>query len=375
MKSVGCNSRGTASAAAVLSAALCAWGHVQAQVASHVEFKGLQDLELFKTDPSSLLLSKNEGELAGAGRLRLWGAAEFMPSFQGLILGELEGGKAEEESGVSAEIEQAFLRYTSTRAHLMVDAGRVVSPVGNFSKRYLSNVNPLIAGPDSYDVVYPEGVVVTGTLSWFDYRAAVIDRPLSNEKYVPEGDRSWRPAVEVGFTPVIGLRIGAYATAGTYLSQNVGWALPAGQGWREFDQQIAGLTLEFARGHFELNGDLAFAAYAVPTHTQLSHGQAWFLEPKYTFTPRFFTALRIEKNDYPYIQPIDSTLWIAQNVAFHDVEAGVGWRFTPDLILKASYRRDRWDVSDDMKEYFPNGYAWGMQLSYGFDVRSWFEPR
>lgn len=375
MRSGGPHSRGAASAAACLSAALFAWGHARAQIANRVEIKGLQDLELYKTDPASLLLSKNDGELAGAGRLRLWAAAEFMPGFQGLILGELEGGKATGESGTSAAIEQAFLRYTSTRAHLMVDAGRVVSPVGNFSKRYLSNVNPLISGPASYDVVYPEGVVVTGTLSWFDYRAAVIDRPLSNANYAPEGDRSWRPTVEVGFTPVIGLRIGAYATQGTYLGEGIGWALPAGQGWRRFDQGIAGVTLEFSRGHFELNGDYAFACYAVPTHGELSHGQAWFLEPKYTWTPRFFTAIRIEQNDYPYIQPIDSTLWIAQNVAFHDVEAGAGWRFTPDLVLKASYRRDRWDVSDAMKPYFPNGYAWGLQLSYGFDVRSWFEPR
>jgi hypothetical protein len=133
------------------------------------------------------------------------------------------------------------------------------------------------------------------------------------------------------------------------------------------------VELEFSRGHFELNGDSAWSSYAVPTHGRLSRGQAWFLEPKYTWTPRLFTALRVEKNDYPYIEPVDSTLWIAQNVTFYDVEAGVGWRFTPDLILKASYRKDRWDVSEGAKPYFPDGYSWGLQLSYGFDVRSWFE--
>jgi hypothetical protein len=85
--------------------------------------------------------------------------------------------------------------------------------------------------------------------------------------------------------------------------------------------------------------------------------------------------LRVEKNDYPYIQPIDSTTWIAQNVTFHDVELGVGWRFTPDLVLKASYRRDDWNVSESMESFFPNGYSCGLQLSYGFDVKSWFERR
>ena len=174
---------------------------------------------------------------------------------------------------------------------------------------------------------------------------------------------------------MIGLRIGAYATQGTYLGQGVGWALAPGQSWRDFEQQIAGITLEFSRGHFELNGDLAFSYYAVPTHAELASGRAWFLEPKYTWTPRLFTALRVEQNDYPYIQPIDSTLWIAQNVEFYDVEIGMGWRFTPDLVVKASYRGDHWDVTEAVQAYFPNGYAWGLQLSYGFDVRSWFEPR
>lgn len=360
-----------------LLAAALATGEAHAQVANRVAVRGLQDLELFQTDSDSRLLSRNDGDLAGAGRLRLWAAADFTSGFQGVLLGRLESGKAYGESGTRGEIEQAFLRYVAPeKAHLMIDVGRVVFPIGNFSKRYFSSVNPLIGSPDSYDVSYPEGVVVTGAASFFDYRVAVIDRPLANKKYVPEADAAWRPAVDLGFTPVIGLRIGAYVTQGPYLSRAVEPMLPAGERWRDFDQRVAGLELEFSRGHFELNGDWAFSTYDVPTKGGVSRGQAWFLEPKYTWTPRLFTALRLEKNDYPYIQPIDSSSWIAQNVTFHDVEAGIGWRFTPDLVLKASYRRDRWDVSESMESFFPNGYSCGVQLSYSFDVRSWFErPR
>ena len=204
----------------------------------------------------------------------------------------------------------------------------------------------MIGTPDSSDVSYPEGVVVTGAASFFDYRVAVID-----------------------------LRIGAHVTHGPYLGQTVQPTLPAGARWRDFDQWVAGLELEFSRGHFELNGDWAFSTYEVPTHANLSRRRAWFLEPKYTFTPRLFAALRLEKNDYPFIQPIDSSSWIARNVTFNDVEAGVGSRFTPDLILKASYRRDRWDISENMESFFPNGYSCGLQVSYGFDVMFRFEPR
>jgi len=351
-------------------------GSARAQMTDHVAVKGLQDLELFKTDDGSLLLSRNEGNLAGAGRLRLWAAADLTSGFQAVLLGRVEGGKAYDESEANADVEQAFVRYVPPGSvHLMIDAGRVVVPVGNFSKRYLSTVNPLIGAPDSYDVSYPEGLVVTGKVAFFDYRAAVIDRPLANADYVPTGDRAWRPALELGFTPIIGLRLGAYATAGPYLGDAVTPMLPAGTHWRQFDQQIAGVELEFSHGYFELNGDIAFSAYDVPTQSSRSRGQAWFLEPKYTWTPRLFTALRLEKNDYPYIAPVDSTYWIAQNVTFHDVELGIGWRFTPDLVLKASYRMDRWDVTRSMKSYFPDGYASALQLSYAFDALSWFTPR
>ena len=338
--------------------------------------RGLQDLEAYNTDGDSLLLSRNAGATAGYGRLQLFAAAEFAPGFQGVAVYQVEGGKASVEEGVQAGLQQGFLRYVASGSvHLMVDAGRIVMPIGNFARRYPSNVNPLIGAPTSYDVSYPEGIVVNGKVSLFDYRVAVINRPLANGDWVPVADEAFRPAIELGVTPVTGFRIGAYFTQGPYLGRSASAAIPGGESWRNFDQQVAGLDLEFSRGYFELQGDLAFSTYDVPTRSDIARGKAWFLEPKYTWTPRFFTALRIERNDYPYIQPVDSTFWIDQNAAFYTFEAGLGWRFRPDLLLKASYGRDYWTVDESMKSFFANGYAFALQLSYGFDIRSWFEPK
>ena len=351
-------------------------GDARAQLTEHVVVKGLQDLECFQTDSDSRLLSRNDGDVAGAGRLRLWVGADFTSGFQGVLLGRLEGGKAYGDSGTTGAIEQAFVRYVAPgSAHLMVDAGRVVFPIGNFSKRYLSSVNPLIGSPDSYDVAYPEGVVVTGAASFFDYRVAVVDRPLANEKYVPEGGHR--------LAPCPGLRIHAHdrVAPGCVLHprtvpRSCGGAdaprrsklarfRPADCGARARIQPRP-LRAQWGLGVLEVRGARAQPAVA---------RAGVVLEPKYTWTPRLFTALRVEKNDYPYIQPIDSSTWIAQNVTFYDVEVGVGWRFTPDLVLKASYRRDDWDVAESMESFFPNGYSCALQLSYGFDVGSWFERR
>jgi hypothetical protein len=359
--------------AAAIGCALLAAAAARAQTDERFAVHGLQDLELFKTDADSWLLAKNDGQLAGAGRLRLWVAGDFAPGLTGVVIGELEGGKARDPDGTTSEIEQAFLRYVTPGTYgVTIDAGKVVNPFGNFSTRYLSNVNPLIGSPDDYSVAYPEGVVVTGKVSWFDYRFAVVDRPFTNPKYVPESDRALRPGFSVGATPFTGFRLSAFATKGPYLGAEVEPMLPAGQGWRDFDQEVAGLELAFSRGYFELNGEYAYSVYDVPTKTGPSRGRAWFCEPKYTWTPRFFTALRVEHNDYPFILPINSFFWVAQNAAFYDAELGFGWRFTSGLLVKASYRRDLWrDASLDP----PNGYAIALQLSYAFDVKSWFEPR
>jgi hypothetical protein len=357
-------------AAGCLLAALAA----RAQSDERFTVRGLQDLEMFETDSSSWLLSKNGGDLAGAGRLRLWVAGDLAPGLTGVVMGRLEGGKARDADATATDLEQAFLRYiTPGRYAVTIDAGRIVTPIGNFASRYFSSVNPLIGSPDGYGVAYPEGVVVRGKAAWFDYRAAIVDRPFTNPKYVPESDRVLRPAIELGVTPTIGLRFAVFGTKGPYLGSGVEPMLPAGTQWRDFDQEIAGLDVTFCRGYFELNGEYAYSAYDVPSQQDLAHGRAWFVEPKYTITPRLFAALRLEHNDYPFIMPISSAFWVDQNAAFYDAELGAGWRFSSGLLLKASYRRDRWH--DTANAAPPNGYAVGVQLSYAFDVRSWFEPR
>jgi hypothetical protein len=344
----------------------------RAAVADRLIVEGLQDVELFNTDDESRLLSLNEGDAAGVARLHLWIAGELVPGLAAVVEGEFEHGNTGDET--EAEVEQAFLRYTPLGGPaLRFEAGKMTLPLGNFSRRYLSSVNPLIGLPDSYDVGYPAAIAISGRHSWLDYRALAFDEPMANADYVPESDRAWRPGLAVGVTPMIGLRFGGYWTKGPYLGESVEGSIPTGEGWKEFDQEISGLELEWSRGHFELNGDLAFSSYEVPTVAAVMRGKAWYVEPKFTFTPHLYAALRLEYNDYPYIQPIDATSWRAVNAAFYDAEIGAGWRFTPGLQVKASYRVDRWQVDASRADFFPDGHAFAVQLSYGFDVMSWFD--
>jgi len=340
-------------------------------------FRGLADATFMDTDDGSRLLSENGGDPAGDLNLRLWLGGDLGAGFQAILVGLGSGGKASAEGKADANLEQAFLRWTSTGSvRLTVDAGRIVTPYGNFSRRYLSSANPLIGTPDGYGVSYPIGAVVTGSVSRFDYRVGVTDSPLVNEKYVPTPGEAYRPGLEIGFTPMIGLRFGAYATGGPYLGPAIAASLPAGEGWRSFEQRVAAVNCEFSRGHFALNAEYAASDYEVPTATSRSKGRLWFVEPAYAWTPRLFTALRLEANDYPYIAPISSSFWIAQNAQFRDLEIGLGWRFSRGLLVKGSYRFDRWRVDESLRPLLPDGHAVALQISYAFDVLSWFDaPR
>ncbi len=334
---------------------------------------GVLDAEVWKTDPGSELLSKNGGDPATEGRLRLWMAGEFHPRLQAFVIGEVEGGKASEQ-GTETELEQAFLRcWFEAPSRPVLEAGKIPMPVGNFARRYLSSVNPLIGAPLGYDISYPLGLQVSGKTDRFDYRVAAIDLPLANG-FVPEASRALRPALAAGVTPIIGTRLGAYFTRGPYLNRGLEPLLPAGASWKDYTQRVVGLDFQFSRAHFELNGDFTWSRHDVPERSSPVRGRAYYIEPKYTWTPRFFTAVRFEKTDYPYIEA-EGDEWAAEVVKSYDTEVGLGYRFNPAALLKVAYRTAHVRAVEG-ESSLRDGHSISAQLSYSFDVGSWLKrPR
>lgn len=334
--------------------------------------QGLADLAWYDTDPGSALLSVNGGDGAGSGALRLWAAGQLAPGFDGFAMGKYESlaPEAGDDRQADADLEQAYLRYTGRgKARYMAEAGRLVTPVGDFSSRYLPDQNPLVGAPSDYSVAYPEGAKLTGWVKKFDMMAAAVNRPLLADWYAMPSGKAWRPMLSAGWTPVTGLRMGLFATQGPYLGEEASLSLAAGDSWQDFDQTIEGFEMRYGRGHFEMHGQYALSRYEVPGHDRDSRGRVWYVEPRYAFTPRFFAALRLENNDYPYIIPIYGTTWIGSNAQVADIEAGLGVRFLPDLTLKVSYREDKWTVDEALKSILPDGHAFAAQLAYHFDVR------
>lgn len=81
---------GTGRAAVLLARGLLACGLARPSAEGaeeRVRVGGLLDAEYWDTDAGSLLLSRNDGEAAPAGRLRLWAVAAFADAVQGFVLG------------------------------------------------------------------------------------------------------------------------------------------------------------------------------------------------------------------------------------------------------------------------------------------------
>ncbi len=346
-----------------------------AEIGDHLLLQGLATGQVHETDDDAYVLSSNDGEAAGEADILLWQALQLHPSLHVFAMEDLRA--VSEDGGDAGATMDLFLLRWSRRSQnpFTLEAGKVATPIGSFPDRRFSDTNPLPGAPATYRTDYPYGIVAHGRASIFDYTASVLSLPLRNGAFALEADHTPRPAVGAGLTPLVGLRLGAFATQGPYLSREIEDFLPPGSRWRDFEQSVIGFELHLTRGYLVLNGEYSISSYEIPTHAATEHGKSWYLEGRYTHTPRVFTAVRFEQSDYPFMLPINMYFWIGEPVTLYDYEAGMGFRLTPWTLLKVSHREEIWDVDDSVRQYYPEGYAVTVQVSQRFDVLSWFDRR
>lgn len=336
---------------------------------SNVLVQGVADLELWKTDARSALLSRAGGRLAPAATLHLWTAWELPAGLTLYALGEAEAARGEHE--VELGVDQAGVRWARSQA-LVFDAGIINSPVGAFAGRRLSNRNPLVGAPDAYPVTYPLGAQISGThavgAGGIDWRAAMVSLPVTHEEYSPPPGMRARPAIGAGITPFTGLHIGASWTAGSYLGRTTPASQLAGRPWHAYEQRLVALDLTASRGYLEVWAEAGRSMYDVPGRAHPAQGTSGYVEARWTFTPRFYVAGRAERNDYPYIEAEDDGSWSASNSDLRDVEGGFGFRPSSHQLVKLTLRRDHWKVEPEQRAYLRDGYAVAMQFSQAFDV-------
>jgi hypothetical protein len=335
--------------------------------AGAVMLQGIVDGEFWSTNNSSSLLTRNGGRPAGLVRMQAWGAFQPTGSIVLYAQGEIEGGPARRETGTEAYTDQLGLRYVNSPA-FTVDVGRFTPIIGTFSSRHFSTRNPLIGEPDGYTTDYPLGMKVSGETQHFDYRAGMVSLPTTHALYEPTPTPRLRPAFGGGYTPFVGLRIGASFTHGPYLNRDYAPTALAGRAWSDYNQTVVAGDAEISRGYFDVHLEGARGSYEVPGVSERLVGWTYYGEVRYTITPRLFVAARVERNDYPFIHAGNGTGWLAKLTDFVDGETGFGYRFTSSSILKATVRGDRW-----WTRTASDGKAFAMQWSQAFDVMDWID--
>ena len=359
--------------AAGVALLLIAGGARGARAQGAMLLQGIADGEFWSTNNTSNLLARNAGRPAGLARLQLWGAFEPVPRVVFYAQGEAEAGSATGQSGSDVQTNQFGVRFVQSSA-FTIDAGRITPIIGMFANRRFSTRNPLIGQPDGYATNYPVGVKLTGELPHFDYRIGMLSLPEAHVNYQPVPSPHPRPAFGFGVTPVVGLRIGGSYSRGSYLDENTPLDALNGRSWSSPEQRIIAADLEFSRGFLETHFEGARGTYDVPGRASAITGFTYYGEAKYTFTPRFYVATRLERNKYPFIRPPNSgTTWSSRLTDFVDGEAGAGYRVGPTTLLKMSWRADRWWVRPGSGFRGTGGHALAFQLSQAFDVIGWYD--
>jgi len=350
----------------VVLAALALAAGARAATAQNLAFTVLADAEGWKTDSGSFLLARNGGDPQALGRLTGWGTWQPTSRLSARLLVEATAASG---AAPTHEIQLAELRYARSRT-LVLEAGKILMPMGAFGARRFSNVNPLVAAPDLYFAQYPLGAGASGGVGPLDYRAAVVSEAVTNPRYIvdaafqPTRDTSLRPVLGLGVSLGPSFRLGTSFTRGPYLGSSVDPQLPAGTSRRDFAETIAAVDARWSRGYVELRGEYVWSRYEVPTVADPVDGEGMYLEMKVTASPRVFLAGRFEINDYAFVLPVNPFFWVGTRRKVIDGEIGFGYRLANTTLIKASYRRDSWPDPDPPGLSFPDGYAFALQLSH-----------
>jgi hypothetical protein len=334
--------------------------------AQHLDVEALGSVVATKTDAGSQLLALNAGNPMLGADMYTWIAIEPSSTLRIMALGEIYGTTAA-DSRIEAELQLLSLRWWRSRA-VRVEAGRILLPLGEFASRRFANVNPLIGMPDTYVDEYPWGASFSGAIGAIDYLVAGVSLPAVNERYTPSPGRRLRPVVGIGVSAGPGWHLGLAITHGPYLNADLNSQLPTGASWQDFAQTVATADLRFSAGRLDTRGEAAWSSYEVPTATDAVHGLGWYLESRMSVSPRLFVAARYEDNRYAFVMPLNPQFWIGTATTQMNGELGLGYRLSPDALVKASLRKDHWPVHDISGTSFPDGYAIAAQVSMHADL-------
>lgn len=249
---------------------------------------------------------------------------------------------------------QAQIRY-QPGAGLRIDAGIITSPLGLGALELRPDINPNVGYPFYYFAPlpafdrstnrlqllsggYPLGAVVSWSGSRFDARAGVTDgTPARYRKTFGDGPSSTPQFVAGGgFTPIVGLRVGAGIAHGKYRSEadDDYYRQPSWTDVTNADALVVNVEAEYAFRYTRLSGEWVRDRFETEGAPAVARG--FYVQAVQTLTPRIFAAGRVTNASAPALTPSGQV-----RRSRSAIEATGGYRLTRELTLKAGVQSSR----------------------------------
>ena len=287
----------------------------------------------------------------------------------------------------------AYVRVKPWTAHSFeVQAGRLPTAFGGFSRRSYGSENLLIGYPLAYqyltslradaiprtadDLVamrgrgwyahYPIGADYwdrgVPAMSVFRYDTGVLAKiglPAARTEIAASltagtlsnpglGDGNGAPqiAVRVAARPWPGLQVGASAASGAFVEGSVRDVLPGNAAERQYRQRAFGADAELSRGYWLVRTELVSTDWRLPAlgRPALIHplqATSWLVEGRYKLAPGLHAAARYDRMFFNRVSSTQGL--ISWDASLWRVEAGGGYSIRRNVMLKASYQYNRRD--------------------------------
>lgn len=276
----------------------------------------------------------------------------------------------------------AYLTWTpKPERDLNVQAGKIPWPIGTWAPRTYSDRNPLIGAPLLYqyhsslawsdvpadvdallaaagqgatglgytgsdadrgmpivdDSYWDVGVTVTGSRRPLEYAVSVMAGAPGWGSTMEDDNSGKTVAGRVGVQPHPALRVGVSGAIGPYLGDWVRHALPPGRVANDYDQRLLMADAEFSLGPLDLRAEGADNVWETSFAGDLGV-RSGYIEGRIALASGAFLAGRWDELRFDDVADSSGTVrsWDA-NVS--RVEAGIGYRFTRDVVGKTTWQR------------------------------------
>jgi hypothetical protein len=331
------------------------------------------------------------GETLFSPRLSVFLDAQFGARLYAFLQFRGDRGFDPSNGDVEARLDEWALRYTPWRnGRLNVQVGKFATVVGNWTARHGAWTNPFITAPMPYESLtgiwdneairnsavllqwshvrtglppfiaaveknmrvpiiwgpaYSTGVAVSGDIGRLRYAAEAKLGSLSSrpEAWLHGREQRHHPTVSarVGYRPNQMWDIGFSASQGPYLREVAERSVATGYHRGDYLQKVIAHDVTFAWHHLQLWGEVFASRFEIPRIGD-ADVVAYYVEAKYKWTPRFFSAVRWNQQLFDRIPDRGgATAW--GHEAWR-IDVAPGFRFTPHTQLKLQYSLQRGDA-------------------------------